>query len=93
MLSKKDKKDKKKGKDDKEDDVFTSDFDKTDFSYLRLKNWPSPKQKEARLKFRSGGGSWNDRYVVLHCNYLIYYEPSRVSRPWSLESLKPLNGC
>lgn len=46
--------------------------------FNRVKNFPALEQMEG--KYRMKTGSWNDRYLVLFCDFVLYYE-SRGSAP------------
>lgn len=73
---------KKKGEEGTDDEDFEIEFDKSLFSYGRCKVFRAPEQLEGKYKVKTS--NWNDRYLVLYCNYILYYE-SRGSKPKDME--------
>ncbi|XP_049848706.1 uncharacterized protein LOC126316459 [Schistocerca gregaria] len=47
-------------------------LDKSQFSFYRCHNVPSVDRLEGRYKIKIG--SWTDRYLILYCEYVLYYE-------------------
>lgn len=45
-----------------------------------MKHFSAPNQLEAKVRMKSGtgGAALKERYAVMHCNFLIYYEPTKV---------------
>ena len=56
------------------------------FMFNRLKNFPAVDQLEG--KYRMKTASWADRYLVLFCDFILYYEPKAGGQPRDFD--KPL---
>jgi hypothetical protein len=80
------KEERKKREEEAEELSFSATFDKTSFLFNRIKNFPAIDQLEG--KYRMKTTAWADRYLVLFCDFILYYEPKGTGQPRDFD--KPL---